>query len=83
MVQIIASSVLYAWVFNNTQRSTLSAILFHFMENYVGQLFALSEQAELYYYLSQVGAVVLVVFVWGPKTLTGRREPYGAADNRV
>jgi membrane protease YdiL (CAAX protease family) len=75
MVQIIASSVLYAWVYNNTQRSTLSAILFHFIENYVGQLFALSEQAEIYYYLLQAGAVVLVVFTWGPKRLTRRREP--------
>lgn len=75
MVQIVASSVLYTWVYNNTGRSTLSAILFHFMENYVGQLFALSEQAEIYYHLFQVGAVVLVVFVWEPETLTHRREP--------
>lgn len=69
MVQIVASSVLYAWVYNNTRRSTLSAILFHFMENYVGQLFALPGRAEVYYYVLQVGAALLVVLIWGPKTL--------------
>lgn len=79
MVGAVASSVLYTWIYNNTRRSTLSAILIHFMENYVGELFALSEGAEVYYFAFKVVAVALIVLIWGPKALTRGRGPYGAA----
>jgi membrane protease YdiL (CAAX protease family) len=69
---MIPQSILMTWIYNHTQRSTLSAVLFHFMINFVGELFALSARADLY----QVGvwaiAAICVVVYWRPKTLTKR-----------
>jgi hypothetical protein len=45
---MIPQSILMTWTYNHTQRSTLSAVLFHFMINFVGELFALSARADLY-----------------------------------
>jgi membrane protease YdiL (CAAX protease family) len=76
MLTIVIEAVLYTWIYNNTGRSTLSAILFHFVGNAFGELFALSEQAEMYNFILAVVAVVLVVIIWGPRTLTrGKKEP--------
>jgi membrane protease YdiL (CAAX protease family) len=68
------SSILYTWIYNNTGRSTLSAILFHFMQNFTGELFELSARAELCSSILTVAAAVLVVAVWGPRTLARRME---------
>lgn len=76
MLTIVIEAVLYTWIYNNTGRSTLSAILFHFVGNAFGELFALSEQAEVYNFILAVVAVVLAVAIWGPRTLTrGKKEP--------
>jgi membrane protease YdiL (CAAX protease family) len=72
MSTIVIEAVLYTWIYNNTNRSTLSAILFHFGGNAFGELFTLSERAEVYNFIAAVVAVVLVVIIWGPRTL--RRE---------
>jgi membrane protease YdiL (CAAX protease family) len=74
MLTILIEAILYTWIYNNTNRSTLSAILFHFMGNAFGELFALSEQAEVYNFVVAIVAVVLVVIIWRPRTLTGRKK---------
>ena len=73
ILALVVGSILYTWIYNNTGRSTLSAILFHFMQNFTGELFELSVRAELYSFLLMIVAAMLVVVVWGPSTLT-RRE---------
>jgi membrane protease YdiL (CAAX protease family) len=73
MLGIVVSTILYTWIYNNTRRSTLSAILFHFMQNFTGELFELSARAEIYSLLLTISAVITVVVVWGSKTLT--RQP--------
>jgi uncharacterized protein len=70
---VIIESVLYTWIYNNTQRSTLAAILFHFVGNAFGQLFALSQRAEILSYGLSILAVAAVIAVWGPTRL--RRSP--------
>lgn len=70
MMAVVIESILYTWIFNNTQRSTLSAILFHLVGNAFGQLFALSYRAEVYGQLLSVPAVLLVILAWGAGTLT-------------
>lgn len=37
MAALIPETILMTWVYNNTQRSTLAVILFHFMTNFTGQ----------------------------------------------
>jgi CAAX protease family protein len=69
-IGILAQTVLMVWIYNNTRRSTLSAILFHFVVNFIGELLGLTARTELFYLLLQVACAVAVVAVWGPKTMT-------------
>lgn len=43
---IVLISVVYTWVYNNTDRSVLALIGVHFMENFVGQMTSLPRPAE-------------------------------------
>jgi membrane protease YdiL (CAAX protease family) len=67
----VALRVLITWVYNNTGRSGLMAILFHTMANLAWKLFPIDGS----YYDPQVtglitaGVAVLVASLWGPKTL--------------
>jgi membrane protease YdiL (CAAX protease family) len=70
MLEIIPKSILITWIFNNTRRSTLSAVLLHFMDNFTGELFELTARAELYQFMLWIAASIVVTAVWGPKTLT-------------
>jgi membrane protease YdiL (CAAX protease family) len=70
---MIPQSILMTWIYNHTQRSTLSAVLFHFVINFVGELFALSARADLYQAAVWAIAAIGVVVFWGPKTLMYRR----------
>ena len=74
-ITIVPQSVLYTWIYNNTRRSTLSAILFHFMGNFTGELFALSDRAETWSGLLLVVAAVAVTVIWGARTLARRSKP--------
>jgi len=65
----LASSVLLTWIYNNTHRSTLAAILFHFMTNFSGELFPLSDQARLYQGMLSVALAVAVAFLYRPAYL--------------
>ncbi|MBD3386214.1 serine hydrolase [candidate division KSB1 bacterium] len=57
------------WIHNNTHKSILSAILFHFMGNYTGELFNLSPRAEIVQCIATLLLTLIVVFYQGPKTL--------------
>jgi len=62
-------SILFTWIYNNTNRSTLSAILFHFMINFSGHLIPLTEQGRIYSLILVTILSIIVVVVWGPETL--------------
>ena len=70
MANIVTQAVLITWIYNNNDRSTASAILFHFMSNFVGELFELTEAAELYQFILWIALSIFVVAIWGPKKLT-------------
>jgi len=67
-------SILFTWIYNNTNRSTLSAILFHFMCNFSGNLIPLTEQGRLYSLILIIILSVVVTLIFGPKTLTQNRR---------
>jgi membrane protease YdiL (CAAX protease family) len=73
IIGIVPLSVLFSWIFNNTRRSTLAAMLFHFMVNFTGELVALSPRAELYSILLWIIAAIVVTVIWGAKTLTRKQ----------
>jgi membrane protease YdiL (CAAX protease family) len=54
MFTILFQSVVMTWIYYNTSRSTLSAVLFHFMVNLTGELFDLSYRSDL-----------ILVVLWG------------------
>lgn len=74
MLTIVVEAILYTWIYNNTGRSTLAAILFHFAGNAFGELFALSQRAELFSFVIAIVVTAAVVAIWGPRTLTGRGQ---------
>ena len=70
-VTLFASSVLYTWVFNNTRRSILAAILLHFMFNITQTMLSpLADRAQIFATGLLVLVAIAVVIFWGPKTLT-------------
>lgn len=71
LANLPAQSVIMTWIFNNTGKSTLSAVLFHFMVNLTGELFALSPRAEIFYTVLLYIAAATVTTIYGPLTLTG------------
>jgi len=67
-------SILFTWIYNNTNRSTLSAILFHFMCNFSGNLIPLTEQGRLYSLILIIILSIVVTLIFGPKTLTRNKR---------
>jgi uncharacterized protein len=70
LAAIVVNAIFYTWIYNNSAHSTLSAILFHFMQNFTGELFDLSARAELYALGLAIVVALLVLILWGPRTLT-------------
>ncbi|MEP7189989.1 MAG: type II CAAX endopeptidase family protein [Roseiflexaceae bacterium] len=77
----LAARVIITWLYNNTGRSVFVAILFHAMINVTWQLFPVNGS----YYDPRVTSVitaavaVVVVIVWGPRTLVRARDVHGSA----
>ena len=66
----LISSVLYTWLFTNTGHSTMSAILFHFTQNFSGELIALSRGAEIIFFGLQalIAGVIIIRWYWQHRT---------------
>jgi len=71
MIGIVALSVSFTWVYNNTSRSVLAIILLHGWVNFVSETV---EVADVFYYSHWVLLAVLLTSVWGAKTLTTAGE---------
>jgi len=66
--------VLYTWIYDNTRRSVLAAILFHLMSNLTGELLAPAPAVRRYSFYLTALVTVLVVVRWtrGSSTRAGR-----------
>ncbi len=77
-VQIILTSILYTWIFNNMDGNLLGVILAHNMSNVIGTLIQVPETFQTYQNWVILAAVVLVVIFSGPKNLVRQKpEPEG------
>jgi uncharacterized protein len=70
IVGVVATSVIFTWIFNNTRRSILGAIIFHFVANLTYELSNVTAGTNLYACMFWVLAAISVVVFWGPATLT-------------
>jgi membrane protease YdiL (CAAX protease family) len=81
----VTSRVIITWLYNNTCRSVFVAVLFHTMINVTWQLFPVNGS----YYDPRVTGVitaavaVVVVIVWGPRTLVRARAIRGSASGEA
>lgn len=66
---ILLGAVLYTWIYNHTDRSVLSAILFHFLGNVSGELLDAPEAVYAYETYLTAAIVLIVLWRWGTQTL--------------
>jgi membrane protease YdiL (CAAX protease family) len=69
LASMIPLSVLMTWVYNNTNRSTLSAVLIHYSGNLCGALVVKSDRVAALELGFLSAAAVLVTLVWGGRDL--------------
>ncbi len=62
VLQTIPVTVIFTWIFNNTSRSTLGAILFHFMANLSAELANKTDRTNLYATVLWIVAAVAVTW---------------------
>jgi uncharacterized protein len=79
MLSLFSGAFLYTWVYNNTQHSILAAILFHFVTNAFGELFELSQRADIFKVSIFIVLVIGVFLYWGPQTMAGREKTHPPA----
>ena len=72
---VVPAVLLYAWVYNNSGRSVLAAMLFHFGGNFWGESFGLSAQGQTIRMVLVIIAVALIAWWWGPATLRRAAQP--------
>ncbi len=70
----IATAIIMTWIYNNTQRSTLAAILCHFMMNFTGEFLRLPSDYKTYQFIWIIAMAVLVVIFCEPARFEGRRK---------
>lgn len=70
VVGTVVLAVLMTWIYNNTGRSTLAAILFHFMANFTGEFLELPEPLRQYQTLWSIALAVAIVLIWESNTMT-------------
>jgi membrane protease YdiL (CAAX protease family) len=74
LVGLMANSIFYTWLYNNTKQSIWSAILLHWLYTYAGQVvFTGVIRSPLYNwleYLPYVTMAAIVVLIWKPQTLS-------------
>ncbi|MFZ1040621.1 MAG: CPBP family intramembrane glutamic endopeptidase [Anaerolineales bacterium] len=68
MIGIPPLAVVFTWIFNNTRRSTLAIILFHFMIVFIDELLNLTMRTDLYSTLLWVIVAMAVTMLWETKT---------------
>ena len=78
LIGMLANSIFYTWLYNNTKQSLWSAILFHWIFTYAAQVVSSGvTRSPLYNWLEYLPYLIMALFVliiWGPKRLTLNRD---------
>jgi membrane protease YdiL (CAAX protease family) len=82
-LQVILSSILYAWLFNNTGGKLLPVMLAHAMSNCVGTLISIPNSYLLYTNWALLIVVIPVVLIFGAKDLVRQKREDVVEQERV
>jgi membrane protease YdiL (CAAX protease family) len=85
LIKLMASSILYTWLYNNTKQSLWSAILLHWLYTYAVEVLFGVTRSPLYNwleYLPYVTMAAIVVLIWKPQTLSRPQKTLGYTDNK-
>lgn len=69
---LLPASVLITWVYNNTRRSILAAMLFHLIINLTAALISYAWFSPLNQLVWWLLAAIVITAIWGPETLVHR-----------
>jgi len=72
LASLVPLSILFTWIYNNTARSTLSAVLVHFSGNLCGALLPKTDRVAALELAFLSLAAALVSFVWEARRLPDR-----------
>jgi membrane protease YdiL (CAAX protease family) len=73
LANLVLTSILYTWLFNNARGSILVAVVFHAMGNTAAQMFP-GPTSNLFYWLALGLTVALVVAIYGPTRLVRQAQ---------
>lgn len=79
MLGIVPLTVIFTWVYNNTNRSILGAMLLHFTVSFSAEMVVLTQRADLIWMLFWTGLAIVLTSLYGAKTLT--RKPRAGQDS--
>ncbi len=87
LLGMLAVSVLFTWLHNNTAGSIWTAIYFHWLYTYSAQVVASGVTRSPLYnwleYLPYVTMAAIVVLIWKPQTLSRRQKTLRYTDNKA
>lgn len=72
---IVAGAVLITWLYNNTRRSVLAVVAFHFAGNFTGEVIGLVPELYGYSFAGTAVVAALVTVGWGAATLRRGGRP--------
>lgn len=77
---IVLTAVIATWVYNNTARSVLAVIGFHFFGNFTGETMGFAPELYPFVHLGTAIVVFALVIWFGPGSLRGRDAPQPVPD---
>ena len=72
---IVLTAIIGTWVYNNTARSVLAVILFHFFGNFTGETMGFASDLYPFVHIGTVLVAFALVIWFGPGSLRGRDTP--------
>lgn len=74
MISIIPQTIIITWIYNNTNHSVLSAMIFHFLMNFLGEMFMLDGIAKIIRETLWLVFAIIIVRSYGSKNFTKTSE---------
>ena len=68
-LDIIPGAIIYTWIYNNTDRSILSVIIFHFLGNFISEMFEIQMRVQIIRFIISISIAASLLIVYGKDKL--------------